>query len=127
VARKLEEAYLTWRMEAEVPKERILEIYMNLANWGGVIGIERAAQRYFGVGADELTVPEVAMLAAILPNPSRFGGRIRKGVIDLGRAEKIIRILNNLRFLKIIDAAQYQVWSAEVAGGKIGRLQVEVK
>lgn len=127
VARKLEEAYLTWRMEAEVPKERILEIYMNLANWGGVIGIERAAQRYFGVGADELTVPEVAMLAAILPNPSRFGGSIRKGVIDLGRAEKIVRILNNLRFLKIIDAAQYQVWSAEVAGGKIGRLQVEVK
>lgn len=126
VARKLQEAYLTWRMEAVVPKERILEIYMNLANWGGAVGIERAAQLYFNVGADELTVPEVAMLAAILPNPARFGGQIRKGTIDQGRADKIVRILNNLRFLKRIDDAQYRVWSAEVAAGNVGRLHLEV-
>ncbi len=127
VARKLQEAYLTWRMETEVPKERILEIYLNLANWGGAVGIERAANLYFNVGANELTVPEVAMLAAILPNPARFGGQIRNGTIDQGRADKIVRILNNLRFLKIIDDAQYRVWSAEVAGGTVGRLRLEVK
>lgn len=127
IARKLQEAYLTWRMEELVPKERILEIYLNIADWGGgAKGIERAAQRYFGVGAAELQVPEMALLASILPSPTRFGAPILDGKIARSRAEKVGRILTNLRFLNQIDMASWARWNREVQAGKFGRRTLEI-
>lgn len=127
IARKLEEAYLTWRMESRVSKERILEIYLNLADWGGVTGIERAALRYFGVSANALQVPEMALLAAILPNPTRFGAKVRQGKLDRHRAEKVQRILNNLRFMQVITPQDFSTWNAEVTKGQIGRLRLVIE
>lgn len=71
--RKGMEAYLTLVLELCLSKERILDLYLNLAEWGdGIFGAELAAQRYFGKSARGLTAQEAARLAAILPAPRRW-------------------------------------------------------
>jgi monofunctional biosynthetic peptidoglycan transglycosylase len=71
--RKLKEAVLTWRLERNLSKKRIIEIYLNVAEWGdGLFGVEAAAQRYFGKPASDLSAMESARLAAVLPNPRRY-------------------------------------------------------
>lgn len=68
--RKGLEAYLTLYLEALWPKERILEVYLNVAEFGpGLYGAEAAARRYFGKPASALTQREAALLAAVLPAP----------------------------------------------------------
>ncbi len=70
IVRKLQEAILTCRLEMNLSKERILEIYLNVVEWGkGVYGAEAAARRYFGVSAAALTKSQAATLAAMLPDP----------------------------------------------------------
>lgn len=71
--RKAREAILTWRMERELSKRRILEIYLNVVEWGdGIFGAEAAARHYFGKGAADLTSEEAARLAVVLPAPRRY-------------------------------------------------------
>lgn len=72
--RKIREAIITWRMEKILTKKRILEIYLNVAEWGdrGIFGIEAAARRYYGKPAAELGPVEAARLASVLPNPRKF-------------------------------------------------------
>ena len=71
--RKGLEAYFTLLIEWLWPKERILEIYLNIAEFGrGVYGVEAAAQRYYRKSASRLTAAESATLAAVLPNPRTF-------------------------------------------------------
>ena len=68
--RKGEEAVITWMIETLMDKERILEIYLNVAEWGnGVFGAEAAARHYFNVGAAGLGADQAARLAAMLPRP----------------------------------------------------------
>jgi len=68
--RKLKEAMLTWQIERRLSKRRILELYLNVAEFGpGVYGAEAASRRYFGKAAGQLTEDEAARLAAALPNP----------------------------------------------------------
>ncbi|MDA8433336.1 MAG: monofunctional biosynthetic peptidoglycan transglycosylase, partial [Nitrospiraceae bacterium] len=69
--RKMREAIITWRMERTLSKKRILELYLNVAEWGdrGVFGIGAAARHYYGKPASELGPGEAARLAAVLPNP----------------------------------------------------------
>ncbi len=70
--RKLREWVLTWWMERELTKARILEIYLNVIEWGdGIYGIETAAQTYFGKSAVEIGRDEAARLAAVIPSPKR--------------------------------------------------------
>lgn len=71
--RKALEAYFALLLEALLPKQRILEIYLNVAELGpNVFGVEAAAQRYFRTSAAKLTASEAALLAAVLPNPRRL-------------------------------------------------------
>lgn len=71
--RKLKEAILTWRIEKTLSKRRILEIYLNVAEWGdGIFGIEAAARHYYHKSAKNLTGREASRLAAVLPNPIRY-------------------------------------------------------
>jgi len=71
--RKLKEAILTWRLESTLSKRRIIELYLNVAEWGeGIFGIEAAARKYFGKSAFALSAQEAAQLAAVLPNPIRY-------------------------------------------------------
>ena len=68
--RKMKEAILTWRIEQTLSKRRILELYVNVAEWGdGIFGIDQAARNYYGVSASQLTASQSARLAASLPNP----------------------------------------------------------
>jgi monofunctional biosynthetic peptidoglycan transglycosylase len=68
--RKLRELIIARRLEAELPKSRILELYLNLIEWGdGIYGIESAARTYFQVSAADLDPTESALLAAAIVNP----------------------------------------------------------
>jgi monofunctional biosynthetic peptidoglycan transglycosylase len=71
--RKGEEAVITVMLEAMLPKRRILEIYLNVIEWGGgVFGAEEASRHYFGAGAAQLSVEQAARLAAMAPNPRYY-------------------------------------------------------
>ncbi|SOC54715.1 monofunctional biosynthetic peptidoglycan transglycosylase [Chromohalobacter canadensis] len=71
--RKGFEAWFTVLIELLWPKERILEVYLNVVEWDrGVFGLEAAAQHYFGVSADRLSAAQASRLAAILPNPREW-------------------------------------------------------
>ncbi|MBI2069947.1 MAG: monofunctional biosynthetic peptidoglycan transglycosylase [Elusimicrobia bacterium] len=71
--RKAKEAVITRQMEKHLTKRRILEIYLNVAEWGpGIYGAEAAAHHYFGKSANDLTPEEAATLAAYLPAPLRY-------------------------------------------------------
>lgn len=71
--RKLAEAVLTWRIEKTLSKKRILELYLNVAEWGeGIFGIEAASFHYYGKPASELNPEEAARLASVLPNPKKY-------------------------------------------------------
>jgi len=71
--RKALEAYFTVLIEHIWPKRRILEMYLNIAEFGyGIYGAEAAAQRFFHEPASRLTRAESAVLAAVLPNPQRY-------------------------------------------------------
>lgn len=71
--RKLQEAIITWRLEKNLSKKRILELYLNIAEWGeGIFGAEAASRYYFGKSASELNPTEAARLAAALPNPVKY-------------------------------------------------------
>jgi monofunctional glycosyltransferase len=71
--RKALEAWFTVLLEALLPKERILEIYLNIVQFGPeVFGVEAAAHEFFHSSAAKLTASEAALLAAVLPNPERL-------------------------------------------------------
>jgi monofunctional biosynthetic peptidoglycan transglycosylase len=71
--RKGFEAYFTVLLETFWNKRRILETYLNIAEFGdGIYGVEAAAQRYFRKPASRLSSEEAALLAAVLPNPRRY-------------------------------------------------------
>lgn len=88
--RKLEEAAITWMLERMMSKRRILEIYLNVIEWGnGVFGAEAAARHYYKTSAASLSASQAAKLAAMIPNPRYYDkhrearGLIRKaGIIE---------------------------------------------
>ncbi|MEJ1959476.1 MAG: monofunctional biosynthetic peptidoglycan transglycosylase [Nitrosomonadales bacterium] len=94
--RKLEEATITVMLEKMMDKERIFEIYLNVIEWGnGVFGAEAAARHYYQVSAAQLTAPQAAKLAAMVPNPRYYDqhrearGLLRKTDIILGRMNDV--------------------------------------
>ena len=73
LVRKAQEALITRALERRLRKKRILEVYLNVVEWGdGVFGAEAAARRHFGKSAADLTPEEAALLAAMLPDPQRY-------------------------------------------------------
>jgi monofunctional glycosyltransferase len=73
VIRKAEEAIITIMLEAVMEKRRILEIYLNVAEWGeGIFGAEAAARHYYGTSAARLSADQAARLAAMLPRPRYY-------------------------------------------------------
>ncbi|MCP3985572.1 MAG: monofunctional biosynthetic peptidoglycan transglycosylase [bacterium] len=103
--RKALEAVLTTCLEATWPKKRILEVYLNVAEFGpGVFGVEAAANRYFGTSAAQLNPRQAALLAAVLPSPKQLSAaspsiyvRTRAGGIH-----EAVRKLGGTPFLKQI-------------------------
>lgn len=80
--RKGLEAGLTLTTEVIWTKRRILTVYLNIAEFGdGIFGVEAASQRYFHKPASKLTMAEAALLAAVLPNPTRFRADAPSGYV----------------------------------------------
>lgn len=92
--RKLNEALLTWKLEHSLTKDRILEIYLNVAEWGdGIFGVEEAARRLFNTSASGLNESQSVTLAAMLPNP--HANRDRISPTRLEKERKILARLKN--------------------------------
>jgi monofunctional biosynthetic peptidoglycan transglycosylase len=88
--RKVLEAYFALLIELVWPKERILEVYLNVAELGpNVFGVEAAAQEFFGTHAVMLDVSQAALLAAVLPNPQRLSA-VRPSAYVRGRQAAIV-------------------------------------
>ena len=80
--RKLKEWILTWWIELNLSKARILEIYLNVIEWGpGIYGIEAGSEYHFGKPVGELTREECARLASVIPSPRRYRANARRGFV----------------------------------------------
>lgn len=95
--RKALEAWFTILIEVFWPKARIVEVYLNIVEFGdGVFGVEAAAQAYFNVSADALTLEQSARLVAVLPAPSVRDPRSERR----GFRRRVARIIDGARTLK---------------------------
>lgn len=80
--RKLKEWILTWWVELNLSKARILELYLNVIEWGpAVYGIEAGSEYHFGKPVAELSREECARLAAVIPSPKRFRANAQRGFV----------------------------------------------
>jgi penicillin-binding protein 1A len=106
LARKLQEAVLTWRLETHLSKRLIIERYLNIIELGeGVFGVEAAAQHWFGKPARRLGVAESAFLAALTPAPKTISRRVRAhGGVDPATRKRIEIILRSMRRNRVISA-----------------------
>jgi monofunctional biosynthetic peptidoglycan transglycosylase len=99
LARKIEEAILTWRLQNLLSKDRILELYLNVIELGpGIRGVKQAARAYFNnKGASNITPLEAAHLAALTPNPHVLARRFRDGQVDEGWQQRLYDLLGSMR------------------------------
>ncbi|TLZ12598.1 MAG: monofunctional biosynthetic peptidoglycan transglycosylase [Gammaproteobacteria bacterium] len=107
LVRKGLEAYFTVLIEALWPKERILEMYLNVAQFGnGVYGVQAAAERFWHKPARRLTSADAALLAAVLPNPLRLHAD-RPSRYVLSRRDWILdqmRMLGGPEYLRALES-----------------------
>jgi monofunctional biosynthetic peptidoglycan transglycosylase len=103
IFRKAREAILTWRLERALTKKRILELYLNVVEWGdGIFGAEAASAYYFQTRASTLTPDEAARLAAILPQPRRYNPlKVRSSTYLEERSREIMAIMEKRGLLKL--------------------------
>jgi monofunctional glycosyltransferase len=101
--RKLREMLIAFSLEDNLSKQRILEIYLNIAEWGdGVFGAEAAARKWFHKTAQALTPAEAARLAIALPNPFKRAPDVNDAMLT----RKAVRIVRLFRMQGLINAAQ---------------------
>lgn len=105
--RKGLEAYFTVLIELVWPKERILETYLNVIEFGdGIYGVEAASRHYFHKSASEINKNEAAMLAAVLPNPLKYKVNAPSAYLSK-RCRRIMTQMNNIDYPQI--QAQYSL------------------
>ena len=103
LVRKLREMLIAYALEDSLSKQRILELYLNVVEWGdGVFGAEAAARHWFGKSAQALTPAEAVRLAIALPNPFKRSPNIKSP--DL--TKKSVRLVRLLRMQGLIDEPQ---------------------
>jgi monofunctional biosynthetic peptidoglycan transglycosylase len=100
--RKLRELFIARRLDHDLGKKRVLELYLNIAEWGdGIFGAEAAARHWFGCGAAELRPAQAARLAVALPNPIKRSPAVKSRTLAR-RAERLVRAMARAG---LIDAA----------------------
>lgn len=100
--RKAAEAYFTVLIELLWGKERIMEVYLNIAEMGDcVFGVEAASRQHFGKSAKDLTPAQAALLAAVLPNPLKFQAG-RPGPQARTKQQRVLRNMRRLGGTKFI-------------------------
>jgi monofunctional glycosyltransferase len=96
--RKAREALITRSLEQQLTKKRILEIYLNIVEWGrGIYGAEAAARHHFSKAASELTAEEAALLAAILPAPRYYDPLRMTRYLSVRQQQILRRMAKNSR------------------------------
>ena len=106
LGRKLVELFIARRLERDLSKRRILELYLNVAEWGpGLFGVEAAARAYYGVPAASLTPSQAAGLAATLPHPLTANPRVNSDRLQW-RAALILERLRARGWLAAADRAR---------------------
>lgn len=110
LARKFQEAVLTWRLEKHLGKRLILERYLNIIELGpGIYGLPAAARYWFDEPPRKLTVAQTAFLVAITPAPTTLSRRIRAaGNLDPDTARKVRLVLRHMRKRGAISERQYR-------------------
>lgn len=107
-SRKLIEALITIKLELNLTKGQILEIYLNSIDWGrGLLGVQDAAWHYFRKTPRTLTLQDCIFLAAIIPNPRRFG-RVNDGLPTRFVRRQMIRALRNMFRQGYISLNEFQ-------------------
>ena len=107
--RKLKEAALALMLDAAVPKSRLLEIYVNIIEWGPRLhGLVPAARHYFDKRPDELTPKEIAFLVCLIPSPVRYHQAHEAGRIGPGMEQLVHNLLAKLHSLGELDDGAYQ-------------------
>jgi monofunctional biosynthetic peptidoglycan transglycosylase len=108
--RKLKEIIATARLEKHLTKNEILELYLNLVEFGpDLYGIHNAARYYFNTSTDELNAAQGAFLALLMPSPRKYHFTIFKNQhMAIRHKKKYRRILQDLRFKEYISPKQYQ-------------------
>src|ERR1700733_6492289 len=122
LGRKLQELAITFLLESALGKDRILEIYLNIIEWGPDLhGLRPAARRYFGREPRELTPAEMAFLVAIIPGPIKYQSSFAHGTPGPGLRSLIDALLAKLRSVDAIGEEEYRRALGEpivVAGGR---------
>jgi monofunctional biosynthetic peptidoglycan transglycosylase len=96
--RKGREAAITYFIEKELSKRRILEIYLNVIEWGdGIYGAEAASRHYFKKSASNLSAREAAYLAAMIPSPLNVFNPTKNPRRVARRQRAIMRYMNSVR------------------------------
>src|SRR5512137_2979367 len=117
LARKVREALGTIALEASLPKARLMEIYLNIAEWGpGVYGVGEAARFWFGKDARDLTPRESAFLATVIPSPRRFHARLHRSGVTPWWNTRIDDVLGKMR-------AQNQLTDDGLAAARLETLE----
>jgi monofunctional biosynthetic peptidoglycan transglycosylase len=122
LGRKLQELAITFLLESALGKNRILEIYLNIIEWGPDLhGLRPAARRYFGREPQALTPAQMAFLVAIIPGPIKYQRSFAHGTPGPGLRSLIDELLAKLKSVHAIGEEEYQQALDEpivVAGGK---------
>jgi penicillin-binding protein 1A len=109
-ARKVREALFTVALEAALPKSRLLEIYLNIIEWGpNLYGIGEASRHYFGVSAHNLSVQQAVFLATIIPNPVRYHSLFERGALTGSwerRTRDLISKMRGAGFISVAEATE---------------------
>ncbi|MBI1751433.1 MAG: transglycosylase domain-containing protein [Acidobacteria bacterium] len=114
LSRKVREAFATLALEVAVGKRRILEIYLNLVEWGdGVNGIGEAARHWFGKDARLLSPKEAVMLATVIPNPVRYEMYRRRGALTPAWEARVADLLGKLHTTGVLDDEALRAAEAE--------------
>jgi hypothetical protein len=109
LGRKLQELAITFLLESALGKERILEIYLNIIEWGPDLhGLRPAARHYFGREPGALTPAQMAFLVAIIPGPTLYQRSIAGGTPSPALRTLIDNLLAKLRSVDAISEAEYQ-------------------
>jgi membrane peptidoglycan carboxypeptidase len=122
VGRKLQELAITFLLESALGKDRILEIYLNIIEWGPDLrGLRPAARHYFDCEPQALTPAQMAFLVAIIPGPIKYQSSFARGTPSPGLRVLIDNLLAKLRSVDAIGEEEYQRALSEsivVAGGR---------
>jgi monofunctional biosynthetic peptidoglycan transglycosylase len=111
IFRKLREMVIAFSLEDHLTKQRILELYLNIVEWGdGIFGAEAAARAWFHHSAQSLTPAEAVRLAIALPNPIDRAPTVR----DPQLTRKAVRLIRLLRMQGLLDAAHERTALDEV-------------